>query len=294
MTTSKNQPPALVARAVLLGPPERTRPLLSPDGRFLAWLAPDPHGVSQIWTTMRGGSDDRQRTFGARSIRSYGWAQDDRTLLYLQDRDGDEGFHLHALALDSGNVRDLTPFDRVRAELLASAVELPDTILVALNRRDDRWHDVYRCTLSTGALTLDTENPGDVAGWIADRSLEIRGAEVILPNGGTELRVRDTATAPWHSLLRVDAEDRLCVVGFSGDGTRLVLETSSGTDTARLVEYELATGIETLLAGRPDVDVATVLLHPTRHDVQAVSFAASSTLRRPGDDAKILACAPSP
>jgi len=267
----------LIARAVLLGAPERTRVQLSPDGGRVAWLAPDGDGVSQIWSSALDGTDARPRTAAKRAIRAYCWAEDGRTLLHLQDLDGDEGFHLYAVALEAGGVRDLTPFERVRAELVATAAALPDTILVALNRRDERWHDVYRCTLSTGALGLDTENPGDVARFIADARLAVRAAEVILPDGGCELRVRDTAAGAWRTLLRVDGDDHLRVIGFAADGDRLFLETSSGSDTARLVAHELSTGAATVLASRPDVDVADVLLHPTRLHVQAASFMPART-----------------
>ena len=64
-------------------------------------------------------------------------------------------------------------------------------MLVSLNARDRRLFDIYRVTLSTGALVLDTQNPGDVAGWVADKNLNIRAAQVVTPDGGTELRVRD-------------------------------------------------------------------------------------------------------
>lgn len=106
-------PPPLIARDVLFGNPERTSPQLSPDGKRLAWLAPDPKNVLQVWVKTVGGSDDKMITADKkRGIRSYLWAEDDRTLLYVQDADGDENWHVYGVDLVAGTVRDYTPFSR--------------------------------------------------------------------------------------------------------------------------------------------------------------------------------------
>ena len=94
-------------------------PKLSPDGKKLAWIAPDEKNVLQVWVKTVGQEDGKKVTADRkRGIRQYLWAQDDRTLLYLQDADGDENFHVYGVDLASGNVRDLTPFQGVRAEPL--------------------------------------------------------------------------------------------------------------------------------------------------------------------------------
>src|SRR5262245_39586043 len=83
--------PPLIARDVLFGNPERANPQLSPDGKRLAWLAPDKKNVLQVWVKTLGGSDDKAVTADKkRGIRQYTWARDNKTLLYLQDNDGNE------------------------------------------------------------------------------------------------------------------------------------------------------------------------------------------------------------
>ena len=42
-----------------------------------------------------------------RGIRQFFWAQNSKMLIYSQDSDGDENFHLFGVDLASGNVRDL-------------------------------------------------------------------------------------------------------------------------------------------------------------------------------------------
>src|SRR3984957_4480610 len=267
------QLPPLIPRATLLGNPERANPHISPDGKMLAWLAPDAHDVLQVWVQTIRGQDARVVTADKRrGIRSYGWALDSKTILYQQDADGDENFHVFAVALDSHNVRDLTPWQGVRAESVASSPKFPERILVALNLRDRKLMDVYRIDLRTGAVELDTKNPGDVAGWLADDDMIVRAATVTTPDGGTELRIRDSAAAPWRSLMKASMEDDLAPLDFTKDGQSLFLSTSIGTDTARLARHEIVSGTETVIASSDDADLSDVMIHPTRHIVQAAAF----------------------
>jgi hypothetical protein len=41
--------PPLIPRDVLLGNPERSQPETSPDGKYLAYRAPDAKNILQVW-----------------------------------------------------------------------------------------------------------------------------------------------------------------------------------------------------------------------------------------------------
>src|SRR6266478_2101063 len=143
--------PPLIAREVLFGNPERTNPHLSPDGARLAWTAPDKKNVLQVWIKTVGKDDDKAVTADKkRGIRQYFWAENSRILIYLQDADGDENWHAYGVDLESGNVRDYTPFQGVRADITATDPKFPDEILVQLNLRDRKLFDVHRLNLKTG------------------------------------------------------------------------------------------------------------------------------------------------
>jgi dipeptidyl aminopeptidase/acylaminoacyl peptidase len=268
------QLPPLISRDILFGNPERASPKLSPDGQRLAWVAPDKQNVLQVWVKTVGKDDDKMVTADKkRGIRQYFWAEDNKTLLYQQDNDGDENFHVYGVDLASGNVRDYTPFQGVRAGVADVNPDFPDEILIEANIRNRQLMDVHRLSLKTGALTLDTENPGDVAGWGTDAKFLVRAAQAQTPDGGTDIRVRDDVKAPWKSLLKVGPDEILEFEDFSKDGRSAYLKTSIGSDTARLVERNLATGAEKVLAVSPEVDAEGVVIHPKSHVVQAVSFA---------------------
>src|SRR5262249_715819 len=90
-------PPPLIPRTVLFGNPEKTGPQISPDGKYLAYIAPDDRNVLQVWLRTVGKQDDRKLTDDKkRGIRSYFWAHDGEHLVYSQDEGGNEDFHLHA------------------------------------------------------------------------------------------------------------------------------------------------------------------------------------------------------
>ncbi|MEO8587447.1 MAG: S9 family peptidase, partial [Acidobacteriota bacterium] len=268
------QTPPLISRDILFGNPERSNPRLSPDGQRLAWIAPDKKNVLQVWVKTVGKDDDKMVTADKkRGIRQYFWAQDNNTLLYQQDNDGDENFHVFGANLASGNVRDYTPYQGVRAGVADLSPDFPDEVLIEANIRNRQLMDVQRLNLKTGALTLDTENPGDVAGWGTDAKFKVRAAVAQTADGGTEIRVRDDVKSPWKSLLKVGPDEILEFEDFTKDGASAYLKTSIGSDTARLVERNIATGAEKVLAVSTDVDAGPALIQPRQHTVQAVGFA---------------------
>lgn len=266
--------PPLIPRDVILGNPERARPRLSPDGKRLAWLAPDAKNVLQVWIKTIGKEDDKVITADKkRGIRQYWWAKNNRTLIYAQDLDGDENFHLYGVDLNDGNVRNLTPVQGARAFLVDVLPEFPEEILISTNIRNRTLFDIQRVNLKTGALELDTENPGDVSAWLSDSKFRVRAAIATLPDGGTEIRVRDNDKAPWRSFVKVGPDEIIEAVAFSLDGKSLTLKSSIGRDTAALISKDLASGAEKVIAESKVVDAEEVLLHPKKYNVEAVNFA---------------------
>ena len=266
--------PPLIPRTVLFGNPERASPELSPDGRRLAYLAP-VNGVLNVWVGTAGGSDFRPVTHDTdRGIRSYAWAHDNRHLVYLQDRGGDENWRLYAVEPDAGMVVDLTPFDNVQAQIIAHDKRHPHEVLLGLNRDDERLHDVYHLDLRTDALDLVARNPGDVVGWVADADLVIRAAVATTDDGGAVLRVRAGPDDDWRTVVTWGPADALASgpLGFTRDGRTLFLADSRGVNATRLVGLDLDTGAVRVLAADPRFDVGGVLVHPDTREMQAVAF----------------------
>src|SRR3712207_3853319 len=114
MTDTRTSMPPLIPRETLFGNPEKAQPSLSPDGTRLAYLAP-LNGVLNVYVgpadAAVGGEEFVPVTRDeVRGIRMYFWAEDNRYVIYLQDRGGDENWRLHAVDPSTGEDRDLTPF----------------------------------------------------------------------------------------------------------------------------------------------------------------------------------------
>jgi dipeptidyl aminopeptidase/acylaminoacyl peptidase len=268
----------LIPLSVLFGNPERVRPTISPDGTQLAWIAPH-EGVLNVWlapVSMTGGIDlaaARVITDDAdRGIREFLWAHDGRHLLYVRDTGGDENWRLHDVDIQTMARRDLTPFEEVQTQLIGLERALPDEVLIGLNRDNPQLHDVYRVNLKTGELTREERNPGFI-GWIADAHLVIRGAVRPAPDGGFDLLVRDGPGSDWRELLNVPVDDAITTdaVAFSADGTSLLITSSVGAQTARLVRLDVATGAMEVLAEDPAADVSDVRVHPDTREPQIVT-----------------------
>lgn len=265
--------PPLIPREVLFGNPERASPQISPDGKRLAWLAPDASKILQVWVKTIGKDDDRAVTAEKkRPIRTYAWAPDNKTLLYVQDNAGDENFHVYGVDLDGGTVRDYTAFQGIRADIASIERNVPDQILVQMNLRNRQLFDAYRLTLSTGALELDTRNPGSAIGYVTDKNLNVVAAQQSTPDGGTEILVRDTPQSNWRSFVKVGADEILELANVTADGKGIVMESSIGADTARVVVRDIATGAEKLVASSNDVDAGIVQINPNTRTIEAVSF----------------------
>lgn len=265
--------PPLIPRAILFGNPEKSSPQISPDGKLLAYIAPDKKNVLQVWVRTVGEKDDRMLTADKkRGIRSFFWTFDGDQLIYLQDLDGDENFHLFAVNLKDNIVRDLTPFQGVRAQLVDLDHKHPREVLVGLNLKDRKKFDVYRINLANGAVELDTVNPGDVVSWTADPSFKVLAAIATTPDGGYDLIYRPTAKGKWQTLRHWGPDEQGSPVGFSDDGKVLYLIANHDANALRLVALDLATLKETVLAEDSTYDVSGALVHPTRRTIQAVTF----------------------
>ncbi|GAA3004801.1 S9 family peptidase [Streptomyces fulvorobeus] len=278
-------PPPLIPRAVLFGNPDRMSPALSPCGRFLAYLAPDGRGVLNVHAGPWRERDLRPVTADAgRGVRAFAWSGDGRVLLYAQDRDGDENTHLYA-ADPAGRepVRDLTPYEGVQARLIAVDPRRPGHILVGLNLRDRARHDAYRLDPATGELELAALDEGFTR-WVGDDRLRVRGAVRAEEDGSAVLLVRTGEDAPWRALHRVGPEDApaLRPFGFTTGGRDLLLFSSLGSDTARLLRLDTVTGDTEVLYQDPEYDVEGVGAHPVTGLAQFV------LVRRERNDIEVL------
>ncbi|HSF12206.1 MAG TPA: S9 family peptidase, partial [Erythrobacter sp.] len=269
MTESQAAP--MIPREVLFGNPERAAGQISPDGKWLSWLAPKD-GVLNIWlapiTDPDGGKPITSAT--DRPIRQHFWSPDSSGVMYIQDKGGDENFLLYKIDVASGVETTLTPFEKTRVQIVGASSTIKDKILLGLNNRDPRFHDVHLLDLTTGGLTLVLENAG-YAGFMADDTLTLRMAMRQNAAGGTDyFRVVDNAVAaePFETTAMEDSLST-APAGYTSDGGTLYWIDSRGRNTAALIAQDTASGEKRVIAENPKADVGGTLRDTVTGEVQA-------------------------
>ncbi len=265
--------PELIPREALFGNPERFGVQLSPDGAFISWIAP-VDGVLNIWVApandMVAAKAVTKDT--SRGIRNYFWSYRPGTLVYLRDTGGDEDFHAFAVDVNSGQEKDLSPFPKTRAEIVGVSHLKPDAVLVSMNDRDSKWHDLYAVDLSTGKRTEVVKNTQDISSYVADADFNVRYATRSRQDGGSDILKPDDKGG-WSKIDDIPFEDGLTTgpAGLTTDGNTLYLFDSRNRDTAALYAMDTATGKRTLVFEDPRADIGGSLSDPTTGKVQAVA-----------------------
>ncbi|MDH5198765.1 MAG: prolyl oligopeptidase family serine peptidase, partial [Gemmatimonadota bacterium] len=202
-------------------------------------------------------------TADERPVPGYFWSRDGKFILYVQDKGGNENFHIYAVnpaaapeaATGVPAARDLTPYGAIQARITAVPRTTPNTIVVSLNDRDPQWHDVHTIDLTTGERTLVLENNDRVAGYFADRDGHIRLGVRIKDDGGTEvLRLDGAAFTPVYECSNEESCGPLRV---HKDGRRVYMITNKGADVdlSRLALLDPQTKALEVVESDPDGQV---------------------------------------
>jgi dipeptidyl aminopeptidase/acylaminoacyl peptidase len=264
-------PPPLIPRKVLFGNPERATGEVSPNGRWLAYVAPD-EGVLNVFVAPREHPDqakvvthDRKR-----GVRSFNFAYDGKHLLYPQDEGGNENFHIYSVDLDSGKQTDLTPFKTARADLAGLTPKHPHEVLINANDRNAKYFDPIRIDLRNGKRDRLIKN--DVyAGFTTDDDFNLRLASKSLDDGSSEWFKRSGKT--WKAYGKVPQADSLSTnaLGFTRDGKTLYVLDSRERDTAALFAVDWASGKRSVVHEDARADVGGILSNPKTGVARAVS-----------------------
>ena len=254
----------LLDRELFFGNPRIANGQLSPDGHWLSFVQPFD-GILNVWVkrieepfeAARPMTDDRSRPV----ILSF-WSRDSRRILFVQDRGGDENYHVYAVdpaAPAPAGARvpaalDLTPGGEVQARIYELPEDDPRHAIVGINDRDPRLHDVWRLDIRSGDRELLLANEENVAEWVADLTGRLRLGHRQRPDGGWEiLSVDGDRLTPVYEC---GPEEECRPIRFHVDGQRVYIETSRGApDLSRLVLLDPATGRTEEVESDPEGEV---------------------------------------
>jgi len=258
--------------------PERSNFLISPNGRFLSFMAPYEHrkNIHVVALPSDGSAPDfakakRLTAETSRDIAGQFWKGDGH-ILYAKDFGGDENFHMVSVDIRTGAVKDLTPLPKIQAGLVDELRDDPANVLVQYNQRVPQVFDVYRINVNTGATTLVAQNPGNITGWVTDHRGRVRAA-VATDGVNASLLYRATEKDPFKVFLTTDFRTSVSPVLFTFDDAQLYALSNRGRDKIALVRLDPTNGRESEpIYQEPDVDVSGLSYSHKRKVLTHVDF----------------------
>ncbi|PYP88854.1 MAG: S9 family peptidase [Blastocatellia bacterium AA13] len=251
--------------------PEKTEFELSPNGEYLAFMQPWEKRLNVF--IQKIGSDTAVRVTNAkeRDIAGYAWKGNDR-IIFLQDAGGDEYFRLFSVGVDGSNPKDLTPFEKVRADIIDDLQDIPNEMLVGLNKRNPQIFDVYRINVSTGEMKMIAENPGNITGWQTDWDGKLRLATTTDGVNNT-LLYRKSESDKFAPVITTSFKEGVTPLSFTFDNKHIYVATNLGRDKTAIVKYDVENKkeLETVFQ-HPEVDVMNLLSSRARKVITGVSF----------------------
>lgn len=230
-------------------------PTISPDGLRIAYLAP-ALGRRNVW--VRGVDEDHARAVlvthdSRRGISSYSWTDDSKWLLYLQDTDGNEDWHLFRvdLAAPGQPATDLTPLppgSRVfGTDPLPSQ---PGSVLVAMNKRPMAI-DLFRIDVATGDTMLHYEQADPAEIVLLDGSGAPAFSTRMVEDGTLEIFAIDSEHGERRLVRRLGGGEYPVGVQpqlVTPDGDGLLIGVYTESDDLRLIRIDRRTGESTVIA----------------------------------------------
>lgn len=277
------QLPDLIDREAFFGDPEIVGGQLSPDGEFVSFLKPYL-GTRNIWVKKIDEPFENARPLTADTLRPIGgyfWSHDGRYILYVQDKGGDENYHVYAVnpndpidaKLGVPLARNITDIDGVRAAIYAVPESMPGKLYVGLNDRDASYHDLYLVDIQSGERELIHENTNKISSWTFDHNDELRMAVRSTDEGGTE--ILNYADGEFTKVYECSAEESCYPYEFDAQNKRVYLLTNKAPlnlSTAMLMDP--TSGETTLYEADPlgEVDFGGLFTSDQTHEVIATIY----------------------
>lgn len=241
--------------------------LLSPDGQRLLWqqtvgtdigLAVRNVAPGSPVTTYATGSQGR----GSDSVRT--WLADSRHLLYSKDPTGDENIQLlvqdtHA---DGLNPWAVTPWRGARSVYMGRAGTSGAKFFFASNQRDKTTLDLYEGDALARTVREVARSDGTVTGWLigANRDLVGRVRQLGREDGADRAIELLQPDGSWRTFKTVSGFDFYRVYWLDPVAGKALATSNIGRDKIVLLEVDLASGQERVLASHEQVDLSYAVL----------------------------------
>jgi dipeptidyl aminopeptidase/acylaminoacyl peptidase len=189
---------------------------LSPNGKYTSYMKRRATGERDLYLKE---IDTEKETLLIKQeedlIRGYYWANENR-ILYMQDKGGDENYHVYGVDISGANKKELTPFEGVRVNIIENLKEDDDHVIVQMNKDNPQQEEPYLLNINTGKIEkLYTVNPEDppVAGYDFDRHGNLRAINRIID--GVNMEILYKTNGEFKQLLVADFGDSFSISSFN-------------------------------------------------------------------------------
>ncbi len=251
--------------------PEKTSYQISPNGEYLAFMAPYEKRMNVFVRKIDDTVTTRLTANTERDIAGYFWANNNR-IVFMNDIGGDENYKLFGVDIETKDTICYTCYDKVRSQVIDALRDIPDEMLIGMNKRNPQVFDVYRLHLSTGEMEMIAENPGNIQGWITDHDGKLRVATAIVDGINSQVLYRETEDSEWQEIITTSFKDSFSPYFFTFDNKNLYVISNLNRDKTAFVEYNLETKEEKVLFENPDYDVSGVSYSRKRKVLTAASY----------------------
>jgi dipeptidyl aminopeptidase/acylaminoacyl peptidase len=218
----------------------------SPDGKYLSYKERDANGKSHVYIKNTANNEVKRIVEETDElIRGYNWAGNAR-LVYMQDKGGDENFHIYAVDLDGINKKDLTPYDGVKASISKMLKEQPDYMIVEMNKENPQVFEPFKINIKTGETVKLYENK-DIANPIGSFDFDKDGnlKAYTQQQNGTEnaLYYRAGNDKPFEKVIQTSWKDNFSIIAFDYTTTNpndAFVVTNTENNTSEIILYDLA------------------------------------------------------
>jgi len=251
----------IIDRAILFGNPIIAGAQISPDGQYISFIKP-LDGLMNIWVKKINDpfeaalpvTNDRERP-----VRSYFWSRDSKYILYIQDKGGDENFHLYSIDPKAANkdtippARDISDYGNIRAIIYNLPRNKPDTIILGINDRDPAWHDCYEVSIATGERKRIYENNDKLSSFFFDLEGNLRLTSRSTSDGGSEiLEIKENGLT---RILAANLEESISPLKFKDADHFYFMSNVGEVNLSGLYLYNLKDGSQALQESDPDNQV---------------------------------------
>ena len=262
----------IIDRSIFFDNPEISGGQLSPDGKYISFMKAY-NGIMNIWVKKfdEAFENAKRLTDLERPSGGYMWTDDGKYILYVKDKGGNENYNVYAVA-PAGTAdaktgipenRNLTPFDEARVMIYMVSKKDPNVLMIGLNDRDPKWHDLYKLEINSGKLTKLNENKDRIGSWVFDWDEQPRLATRNPEDGSTEF-LSVAKDGSLKKIYEVSPLEAAGPIAFTKDNSKVYVETNkgSGVNLSKLVLMNPTTGATT------DVEQDPL----KRVDLQSASF----------------------